>query len=142
MKLLSGTQLAADIKRRHTSAVKKLGRSPKLAIVQVKDDPAINLYVRLKRQYGSDIGAEVEVHRPSQIDAPTIINKLNTEPKIDGIIVQLPLADPSQTDEIVNLVAPTKDVDALGKYAEYTPATPMAIMWLLEGNSINLHGKR
>jgi methylenetetrahydrofolate dehydrogenase (NADP+)/methenyltetrahydrofolate cyclohydrolase len=61
---------------------------------------------------------------------------------VHGIIVQLPLEDPSQTDEICDLVAPEKDVDALGKRAIYEPATPMAIMWLLAGYNIDLRGKK
>ncbi len=117
------------------------GVKPKLAIVQVKDDPAINTYVRLKRQYGADIGVEVEVHRPKQADAPKLLDLLSNSDGVHGIIVQLPLEDPSQTDEIVNLVAPEKDVDALGKKSQFEPATPMAILWLLNGYNIDLRGK-
>ncbi|MEX1995640.1 MAG: bifunctional 5,10-methylenetetrahydrofolate dehydrogenase/5,10-methenyltetrahydrofolate cyclohydrolase, partial [Candidatus Saccharimonadales bacterium] len=57
------------------------------------------------------------------------------------IIVQLPLTDISQTDEIVNQVAPSKDVDALGDKPEFEPATPMAIMWLLSGYNVDLKDK-
>ena len=59
-----------------------------------------------------------------------------------GIIVQLPLERPEQTDEIVNLVAPEKDVDGLGKQPAFDPATPMAILWLLAGYNIDLQGKQ
>src|SRR5690606_23773394 len=52
------------------------------------------------------------------------------------------LSDPAQTDEIVNLVAPHKDVDALGKDAAFEPATPMAIMWLLAGYNVDMRGKK
>jgi methylenetetrahydrofolate dehydrogenase (NADP+)/methenyltetrahydrofolate cyclohydrolase len=55
--------------------------------------------------------------------------------------VQLPLEDPSETDRIVNLVDPKKDVDALGDKSEFEPATPMAILWLLNGYNIELRGK-
>jgi methylenetetrahydrofolate dehydrogenase (NADP+) / methenyltetrahydrofolate cyclohydrolase len=61
---------------------------------------------------------------------------------VHGIIVQLPLQDPSRTDEIVNLVAPSKDVDALRKESQFEPATPMAILWLLSGYNIDLMGKK
>jgi methylenetetrahydrofolate dehydrogenase (NADP+)/methenyltetrahydrofolate cyclohydrolase len=54
----------------------------------------------------------------------------------------LPLSDPAKTDEIVNLVSPAKDVDALGAKAEFDPATPMAILWLLSGYNVDLAGKR
>jgi methylenetetrahydrofolate dehydrogenase (NADP+)/methenyltetrahydrofolate cyclohydrolase len=143
MKLLNGAELAGFIKRRHAQQVLALRSnkvSPKLAIVQVKDDPVIDTYVRLKQEYGSDIGVQVEIHRIQQSAAPEILNKLNNEDSTHGIIVQLPLEDPAQTDEIVNLVAPNKDVDALGKKSEFEPATPMAILWLLSGYNIDLVG--
>lgn len=145
MKLLNGADLAAYIKQRHAGQVRQLiarGIQPKLAIVQVKDDPIINTYVKLKKQYGADIGVEVEVHTLAQADAPELLNKLSNDDSVHGIIVQLPLTDSSQTDEIVNMVAPEKDVDALGKNAKFEPATPVAILWLLSGYNINLAGKQ
>ncbi len=145
MKLLDGAALAAKIKVEHTArsaTLIKAGITPKLAIIQVKDDPVINTYVRLKKKYGQDIGAVVEVHRPPQGEAPELIDKLNNDPAVHGIIVQLPLADASQTDKIVNLVAGAKDVDALGKKAEFDPATPNAILRLLSGYDIELNGQK
>jgi methylenetetrahydrofolate dehydrogenase (NADP+) / methenyltetrahydrofolate cyclohydrolase len=145
MKLLNGQELAGYIKERHARQVSKLRQQkivPKLAIVQLKDDPVINTYVRLKRQYGSDIGVEVELYTPPFDETLKLLNMLNKNQKIHGIIVQLPLPDPKRTDEVVNLVSPEKDVDALGKDSKFEPATPMAIMWLLSGYNIDLTGKK
>lgn len=146
MKLLNGKELADYIKQRQMQETRALvqahGITPKLAIVQVKLDPVIDTYVRLKKRYGSDLGVEVESHHPSQQEAAHVIDQLNKDESIHGIIVQLPLSDPDQTDEIVNLVAPEKDVDALGKDAVFEPATPMAIMWLLAGYNVDLRGKK
>jgi methylenetetrahydrofolate dehydrogenase (NADP+)/methenyltetrahydrofolate cyclohydrolase len=146
MRLLNGSELAGFIKERHAKQVRRLSAAkiqPKLAIVQVKDDPIINTYVRLKKQYGADIGVEVEVHTPKQSELPKLLKKLNQDETVQGIIVQLPLTEPAQTDEIVNQVAPQKDVDALGEKSEFEPATPMAILWLLNGYNIELGmGKR
>ena len=145
MRILNGAELAGFIKERQAKDVRRLRAqkiSPKLAIVQVKDDPVINTYVRLKKKYGADIGIGVEVHRPAQSDVPKLLDRLNTDNSVHGIIVQLPLIDTSQTDEIVNLVAPQKDVDALGKNAKFEPATPMAILWLLHGYNVKLAGKQ
>lgn len=145
MKLLNGQELAGFIKERHARQVRALRTAqiiPKLAIVQVKDDPVINTYVALKRKYGDDIGVEVDVRRPKQAEVPALLEKLNKDGSVHGIIVQLPLSDPSQTDEIVNLVAPEKDVDALGAKPKFDPATPMAIMWLLSGYNVELAGKQ
>jgi methylenetetrahydrofolate dehydrogenase (NADP+) / methenyltetrahydrofolate cyclohydrolase len=145
MKLLNGTELAGFIKQRHAQQVRALRAQkiyPKLAIIQVKDDPVINTYVKLKEQYGADIGVEVEVHAPKQTDAPALLQELNKDKSVHGIIVQLPLEDPSQTDEIVNLVDPNKDVDALGSQSGFEPATPMAILWLMAGYNVDLIGKK
>lgn len=146
MKLLNGAELAEYIKERQARQVRGLrqahGIFPKLAIVQVKDDPVIDTYVRLKKQYGADILIDVDIQQISQEVAADTIRRLNQDELVHGIIVQLPLADPSQTEELVNLVAPEKDVDALGTQAKFDPATPMAIMWLLAGYNIDLQGKQ
>ena len=146
MKLLNGRELADYIKERQAREVRALIQSaktkPKLAIVQTKDDPVINTYIRLKKKYGSDIFIDVEINFVKQSDAPELINKLNNDTTIHGIIVQLPLDDTSQTDEIVNLVSPGKDVDSLGKEATFEPATPMAILWLLSGYNIDINNKK
>lgn len=146
MKLLNGKELADYIKERQAKQVRGLrqahGIAPKLAIVVAKDDPVIETYVRLKQRYGADILIDVDIHRVTQADAPALLERLNHDVGVHGIIVQLPLADPTQTDEIVNLVAPDKDVDALGAQAVFEPATPMAIMWLLAGYNVDLRGKK
>lgn len=146
MKLLNGSELAGYIKERQAKQVRALRQAkqvfPRLAIVQCKDDPVINTYVLLKQRYGADILIDVEVHQIAQAEAAATIGELNTDASVHGIIVQLPLENSEQTDEIVNLVAPEKDVDALGKRAEFEPATPMAIQWLLAGYNIELAGKQ
>jgi methylenetetrahydrofolate dehydrogenase (NADP+)/methenyltetrahydrofolate cyclohydrolase len=118
------------------------GIAPKLAIVQCKDDPVINTYVRLKKRYGADILVDVEEHKIAQSEVASLIEKLNADTSVHGVIVQLPLEDTTQTDQIVNLVASRKDVDALGEGATFTPATPNAILWLLAGYNIELTGKK
>ncbi len=146
MRLLNGRELAEFIKERQSRQVLALrqanGIIPKLAIIQVKDDPVINTYVKLKQRYGADILVDVEVHRVTQADTPTLITTLNEDKTVHGIILQLPIQDTAQTDELVNMVSPHKDVDALGREAMFDPATPMAIMWLLSGFNIDLAGKK
>lgn len=146
MKILNGRELAEFIKERQARDVRALrqahGIFPKLAIVQCKDDPVINTYVRLKKQYGADMQIDVEVHVVSQEEIAKLLQKLNDDPSVHGIIVQLPLVDTGETDAVVNLVAPNKDVDALGQRAQFEPATPMAIQWLLAGYNVELKGKK
>lgn len=147
MKLLNGRELAEFIKERQAHEVRALRQAwrirPKLAIVATIDHPVINVYMRMKKKYGADILIDVDIHQVKQDGVPALIEKLNEDPSVHGIIVQLPLERPEETDEIVNLVIPEKDVDALGRDAIFDPATPMAILWLLAGYNINLQqGKR
>ncbi len=145
MRLLNGSELAGFIKERQAHQVRALiqadGVTPKLAIIVCGNNSVINTYVALKQKYGADIQVEVEVHKIDQSEATGLIQALNKNPEIHGIIVQLPLPDVTQTDEIINAVAPEKDVDALGSHAEFDPATPMAIMWLLAGYNIDVQNK-
>lgn len=145
MKILNGSELAGFIKERQAHQVRGLrqaeGIHPRLAIVVTVEHPAIAVYVRMKQRYGADILIDVDVHRVEQPDVRELVVQLNADPTVHGIIIQLPLADPRDTEEICNLVAPEKDVDALGEKAVYDPATPMAILWLLAGYNIDLVGK-
>lgn len=146
MKLLNGAELSDYIKERQVKAVRSLtgssGIVPKLAIVLTVDNPVIEVYMRMKKKYGTDLGAQVDIHRIMQADAPKVIKQLNKDSSVHGIIVQLPLENPDETDDIVNLVAPEKDVDGLGQKPVFDPATPMAILWLLSGYNVDLRGKR
>ena len=142
MKLLSGAELVGYIKERQARQVRALrqahGVFPHLAIVQTIDDPVIDTYVRLKKQYGDDILIQVTDHKVLQDEARSVIEQLSADETVHAIIVQLPLADPSVTDEIVNSVAPHKDVDGLGVQPVFDPATALAINWLCAGYNIDL----
>lgn len=145
MKLLNGQELAGFIKERHGRQVRALRASkvyPKLAIVQTKNDPVIDTYVVLKQKYGGDIGVEVVLHKVGQPEVPKLLDTLNADSSVHGVIVQLPLEDPARTHEVVNLVDSSKDVDALGEKSRFEPATPMAIMWLLSGYNVDLAGRK
>lgn len=147
MKLLNGKEIAEFIKARQLRQVRALRQAdhviPKLAIVNTTANPVIDTYVRLKKQYGDDVLVDVEV---SNIEQPAILDmldELNTSPEVHGIIVQLPLADNSQTDEVVARIAPEKDVDGMsGQSNELDPATAMAINWLLASYNVDLKDKQ
>lgn len=146
MKLLNGTELADYIKERQAKQVRALRQSwrviPRLAIVQTVDNPVIDTYVRMKRIYGDDILVDVQVNKVTSAGLMATIQRLNADETIHGIIIQLPLDDDSQTEAAVNAVAPEKDVDGLGDDKRFTPATPMAIDWLLVGYNIELTAKK
>lgn len=146
MKLLSGRELAEFIKERQAQEVRHLKQEfdvvPRLTIVATGDNSLNQTYMKLKQRYGEDIGVMVEAHRPHRNDVLSLIEKLNRDETIHGIIIQLPLADPTQTEAALNQVAPSKDIDGLGANATLDPATPTAIMWLLAGYHIDLKGKQ
>jgi methylenetetrahydrofolate dehydrogenase (NADP+)/methenyltetrahydrofolate cyclohydrolase len=145
MRSLNGQELAGYIQERQVAQVRALkqsrGVNPKLAIIVAGDNPVINVYVRLKQRYGGEIGVDVDVHRVEQAEVRSLLSTLSNDQSVHAIIVQLPLQDPSQTDEIVRLVPPGKDVDGLGEAPAFDPATPLAILWLLSGYNVDLAGK-
>ena len=145
---LNGKELADFIKQRQARQVRHLkqahGVTPKLLIItpQHASGP-INAYVRYKQRYAADISVETEVRSSLECDMPALIDQANHDPLIHGIIVQLPLNDPTYTDDIVSRIVPNKDVDGLtGPHAPYTPATAQAIDWLLSGYNVELTDKK
>jgi len=146
MRSLNGSDLAGFIKERQAHQVRGLIQAhhvtPKLAIVQTVHTPVIDTYVNLKKKYGADINVVVEPYIIDQAEALKTIELLNADPTVHGIIVQLPIAEPSQTDALVNAVDPAKDVDGLGKSPAFDPATPTAVIWLLAGYNVELRQKK
>lgn len=146
MKVLNGKELGEFIKERQAKQVRGLRQAehltPALAIIQTTDNPVIDTYVRMKKRYGEDILVVVVVHRIASDELFSTIDACNNDDSVHGIIIQLPLDDESQTEEALNRVTPEKDVDGLGKSAQFTPATPMAIDWLLSGYNVELAGKK
>ena len=145
-KLLNGRELVDFIKERQAKQVRNLRQShataPRLAIVVTTPSQVIETYMRLKQRYGEDILVDVDIHRIDMTAIRALIEQLNADEAVHGIIVQLPLADTTQTTEIVRLVAPEKDVDGLGEAPQFDPATPLAINWLLAGYNVDLVDKK
>ncbi|MFZ1801515.1 MAG: bifunctional 5,10-methylenetetrahydrofolate dehydrogenase/5,10-methenyltetrahydrofolate cyclohydrolase [Candidatus Saccharimonas aalborgensis] len=145
-KELSGIELAGYIKERQAKQVRMLrqahGVIPRLVIIKsVMAGEVINTYVRMKMRYAADILIEVTVVECSQEEMVQAIRDANNDPLVHGIVVQLPIDRPEQTDEIVSLIDPHKDVDGLGPKAEFVSATAEAIDWLLAGYNIELSDK-
>lgn len=151
MKLLDGRELAGFVKERQANVVRAMradGRRPKLLIIRDSDNPVIVKYVNLKKRYGEDIGVEVEDRLVADAEeAKCVVVEANSDDAVSGMIVQLPLKDKDVTDEVVNLIAPKKDVDGLSQVAKpeerkFESATATAINWLLAGHGIELTGKK
>jgi methylenetetrahydrofolate dehydrogenase (NADP+)/methenyltetrahydrofolate cyclohydrolase len=156
MEVIDGNRIAAEIIAELKSEVSAArGRKPCLALVRVGDDPASVSYVRKKGQTAAEIGIESRnLLPPVTIDQQaleTLVDNLNTDAGVDGILVQSPL--PAHLDEraVFRRIAPEKDVDGfnpvnLGKLAQedeggFTACTPAGIMELLARSSVNLEGK-
>lgn len=134
--------------------MREKGVSVGLAVVIVGDDPASRIYVNSKKKACEEIGIYSEEHAlpkaTSEQELLALVDKLNHDDKIDGILVQLPL--PSHIDEkkIINAIDPKKDVDAfhpvnVGKIMigdfDFLPCTPAGVMELIAESGIEISGK-
>ena len=146
MRELNGSELAGFIKERQAKQVRALRQAwhinPRLAIVTDVENPVIETYMRLKQRYGADILIDVEIHRVPAGGALEVIQELNNRDDVQGIILQLPISNFDQTEELLESIREDKDVDGLRKRAIFQAATPTAISWLLAGYSVDLKGKK
>jgi len=145
-KQLNGAELVGYIQERQARQVRALRQAsrvfPRLVIIKsTASSSVIDTYVRMKQRYGEEILIETVIESLSEDDMLAAIERHNADPLVHGIIVQLPLADLALTDQIVNTIAPEKDVDGLGQSAGYDSATATAINWLLSGYGIDLRDK-
>jgi methylenetetrahydrofolate dehydrogenase (NADP+) / methenyltetrahydrofolate cyclohydrolase len=155
--LLDGKALAQVIRRETADGVSALlqagGIRPGLAAVLVGSDPGSQIYVRNKRKACEEVGIASWLHElpasTTQTELLDLLAHLNTDPRVHGILVQLPL--PPQIDEaaIIRSVAPAKDVDGFGPenlgllttgHPRYLPCTPHGVQMLLVRNNIPVEG--
>ena len=146
MRELNGSELAGFIKERQAKQVRALRQAwhinPRLAIVTDVENPVIETYMRLKQRYGADILIDVEIHRVPAGGALEVIQELNNRDDVQGIILQLPISNSEQTEELLESIREDKDVDGLRKRAIFQAATPTAISWLLAGYGVDLKNKK
>ena len=146
--------IEAELTEAVTSRLASGKNRPHLAAVLVGDNPASRAYVGHKVKACARVGFESTlVERPldiSQEELLQVVHELNLDPEVDGFIVQLPLPDHINDQEVLEAVLPSKDVDGFhpvnaGKMALdlpcFLPATPMGIMSLLERANIDTQGK-
>lgn len=155
-RIISGLEVSAAVKERVKKAVDELktqGLQPCLATVLVGDDPASATYVNGKQKTAKELGIATRDHRMpatfKQNELLELIQLLNKDPEVHGILVQLPL--PPHIDEfsIINALSPLKDVDGLTPYsagmlqngmAVLKPCTPSGVMELLDYYKIDVSG--
>lgn len=157
MTLLDGKKLAKKIESSIATEVEELkdkGVVPGLAAILVGDDPASHTYVSMKEKSCKNAGFYSIVHKmPNSISQDEIIDTIkmiNNNPRIDGILIQLPLPEHIDTTKILEVVDPKKDVDGfhpynMGRVVEnlpaFAPCTPVGVMEVFKEYNINLEGK-
>lgn len=153
---IDGKAFAADVRARVAGQVAELAKSgvqPGLAVVLVGSDPASEVYVRSKGKMTNEVGMKSVEHRlpenTSEADLLAIINDLNADASIHGILVQLPLPDHLDEDLVINAIDPAKDVDGfhisnvglLGTgQKSMVPCTPLGCLMLLRDHHGSLSG--
>ncbi|QDJ13344.1 bifunctional methylenetetrahydrofolate dehydrogenase/methenyltetrahydrofolate cyclohydrolase [Mergibacter septicus] len=156
--VISGTALAKTIKAELAEEIQTLTatgkRPPALAVILVGTDPASQIYVENKRKSCLEIGIKSTAYNlpasTSENELLDLIQRLNQNPQIDGILVQLPLPEHIDSSKVIENIAPDKDVDGfhpynVGRLCQRIPTlracTPYGIMKLLENTAIPLQGK-
>lgn len=159
MKLINGKEIAAavraELKADCATFVAKHGYAPGLAVVIVGEDPASQIYVRNKARACEEVGFCSEVHRlPAETEQAALnalIDRLNADSRIHGILVQLPLPAHLDAEEVTLRIDPRKDVDAFHPFNVgrillgdpiFLPCTPAGVMELLRRSGIDPSGKR
>ncbi len=154
-RLIDGRAIAAAMREALATRVAALPFRPGLAVVLVGDNPASAVYVRTKDRAAEAAGiAATTIRLPANIaeaDLLAEVARLNADPAIDGILVQLPLPPGIRAEAVLDLIDPAKDVDgfhphntgllAVGRPA-LVPCTPLGVMKLLEAAGVALSGRR
>lgn len=145
MTIIDGAKIAQKIKEKIKKEIARKKIQPILAVILVGDDPSSQLYVKIKEKSCQEIGIGFQKFLlPATSDQKTVlelISKLNSDPKISGIIVQLPLPVHLDTEKIINTISPQKDADGLRKKSTVIAPTAAAIMKVLKEYQIPLKGK-
>ncbi|MBE6600787.1 MAG: bifunctional methylenetetrahydrofolate dehydrogenase/methenyltetrahydrofolate cyclohydrolase FolD [Ruminococcaceae bacterium] len=158
MKIIDGkaisTEIRAELRERSEKLKAEKGITPGLAVIIVGDDPASQIYVRNKARACEELGFYSEVIRlpaeTTEDEIGEVIDKLNADEKIHGILVQLPLPGHKDEKSLLLRISPEKDVDAFHPYNVgristgdygFLPCTPAGVMELISRSGIEVSGK-
>lgn len=155
--IIEGGKIASNIKedlKREIKILKEKGYSPSLSAIQVGEDPGSKVYIRAQKKSCEKIGIEYNLHqfdkKVTQKELAGFINKLNQDPGVSGIILQMPLPEHVNTRELQYLIDPQKDVEGVSPanmgmvvYGEpgIAPCTALAVMELVKSTGVKLYGK-
>lgn len=156
--IIDGKYVSSEVRKNVASEIEKFkketGITPGLAVILVGNNPASAVYVRNKHKACLEVGINsYEITMPEQTTEDELLTKIdefNCDPKVHGILVQLPLPLHISEEKVLNRISPTKDVDAFhptnvgkivsGKY-DFLPCTPAGIMELLHFYNVDISGK-
>ena len=156
--IISGKEVSAkvraELKKETEALIEATGIYPGLAVILVGNDPASQVYVRNKQLACEELGFHPFEYKmgenTTQEQLLDLINVLNKDPKVHGILVQLPLPDHLDEQSVLYAIAPEKDVDAfhpmnvgkimIGSY-DVLPCTPAGVMELLDASGVEISGK-
>jgi methylenetetrahydrofolate dehydrogenase (NADP+)/methenyltetrahydrofolate cyclohydrolase len=158
MQLIDGKSLANKVQTTVATEVAQLKQEknivPGLAVILIGDDPASHAYVKMKAKACENVGFYSITHNMpdtiSQDEIIATIEMMNNNPRIDGILVQLPLPKHVDTDKILEVIDPKKDVDGFHAYNvgrlvtgldSFVACTPLGVMKMFEEYNIELRGK-
>jgi methylenetetrahydrofolate dehydrogenase (NADP+) / methenyltetrahydrofolate cyclohydrolase len=155
--IIDGKAIAAKIRGEISAEVAELlkkGVRPGLAVVLVGEDPASKVYVSMKEKACTDTGMLSEEYKlpaeTPEAELLALVEKLNNDSKIHGILVQLPLPKHINTEKVLELISPHKDVDGFHPYNVgrlvvgkplFQPCTPYGVMVMLKETGVDLTGK-
>lgn len=158
MQIIDGKAVSKAVKeqvKQRCEELKAQGITPGLAVIIVGDDSASQVYVRNKERACEECGFySVKYALPAattQQELNSLVEKLNNDPKINGILCQLPLPEHLDDKEVINRIDPIKDVDAfhpvnvgaimIGDY-NFLPCTPAGVMELIHSTGVEISGKK
>ena len=151
--IIDGREVASKIKEEIKNEISLLSNKLTLCVVQVGDDEASNIYIKQKEKLANELGINFIHKKYNDISEELLeeeIIKLNENKNITGIIIQLPIPDKYNTNKLINLIDPNKDVDGLTDYNKVKlynneegiiPCTPLGILELLNHYNIDVKGK-
>ncbi len=153
-RLIDGRAIAAETEAEVAAAIARLGFKPGLVAVRVGNDPASEIYVRNKAKKARELGLQgTELVFPDSLSEAELleeVDRLNRDPDVDGILVQLPLPKQIDPRQVIDAISPAKDVDGfhpvtvgllhLGR-PSFAPCTPAGVIRLLDSIGEDIAGK-
>lgn len=156
-RIIDGKAIAAKIRTEIADGVQQLaakGVTPGLAVVLVGEDPASRVYVSMKEKACAEAGIFSDEYKlpteTSEAELLELVGRLNNDPRIHGILVQLPLPPQIDTDKVLEAISPHKDADGFHPYNVgrlsvgkplFQPCTPYGVMVMLKEEGVDLAGK-